>query len=673
MSLPPSSSASGSSTLYNQFALLPPPPRRILSRTPEDVRCRLPDFTLSDDPVAAVREWARQEFFVNLDPGWVHVYVGTGCIGALILIAGFILLLRIYAKTFWIARFPRRTYGRVIVPNSLLGWTLGCGAFGTVLLAVYWKLYAYFRLGRWPGSFPLWIVTAWYPLYLAAHVAAWGLFYAVPSDLTEGRLLQGRSGILRRLSHPAIINVLGICLPIIAAITVAIPLAFAQKRYSEALRMYGEWLQRYEGQETLSEEMLIDAQRFWYKLVDAFHIIGGIFFAWTSWGVQDLSAYAFVSGRLLLTLWKQIRAENPNENAWGVVTTIARRPGNDGPGQSGPEETAEQERDANERSGDDTLEANLIKSPSDLNSQRRQSDAQSPATADLERGSERNASSLAAAATTNSPISAQATPKIGAANARSRIVHHRIERSKEAAGRRRKRHHLYSVFNHVLLQAASILTATMCYCALSLWTAVVMSGAHENPYNQYSSILTAELIISVYLGIIFGGLTLLAIFKHTYEPVLHFGQISTRFGHGSGSGSGSGEGAKAKRRRSGGASAAHDAAGGGGNKGIALFKLGGGGGGSGRRGSQQLHHQPSGPAVTTFFESETLQPTATMGNVRLAPTDEEEALRRSLSRSGTNISNSPLLEELKEEQPTNDSELEVHLPLPQSRSSSRLA
>lgn len=174
MSLPPASSASSSasSALYSQFQLLPPPSRRPLSRTPEDLRCRLPDFTLSDDPVAALREWARREFFFDLHPGWVHVYVGTACIGALIIIAGCILLLRIYARTFWIARcesacflspshriashrsalpslshaepsahpqpllaplppaVPRRTYGRIIVPNSLLGWTLGCGGFG---------------------------------------------------------------------------------------------------------------------------------------------------------------------------------------------------------------------------------------------------------------------------------------------------------------------------------------------------------------------------------------------------------------------------------------------------------------------------------------------------------------------------------------------------------------
>lgn len=106
MSLPPASSASSSasSALYSQFQLLPPPSRRPLSRTPEDLRCRLPDFTLSDDPVAALREWARREFFFDLHPGWVHVYVGTACIGALIIIAGCILLLRIYARTFWIAR-----------------------------------------------------------------------------------------------------------------------------------------------------------------------------------------------------------------------------------------------------------------------------------------------------------------------------------------------------------------------------------------------------------------------------------------------------------------------------------------------------------------------------------------------------------------------------------------
>lgn len=162
----------------------------------------------------------------------------------------------------------------------------------SVLLALYWKIFTYFQQGKWPGSFPLWLITAWYPLYLAAHVAAWGLFYAVPSDLTEGKLLQGRSGLLRRILHPAIVNVLGLSLPVIAAITVIVPLVFAQKRYSEALGMYGDWLQTYRAQQVLSQEMLVDAQRFWYKLVEAYTIMSGIFFAWGAWGVQDLIAYA---------------------------------------------------------------------------------------------------------------------------------------------------------------------------------------------------------------------------------------------------------------------------------------------------------------------------------------------------------------------------------------------
>lgn len=71
------------SSIYDVFQLLPPPPRIALSTVPESERGRLPNFLADDDPAAALKLWARHIFYPNIDSTWIHVYITTAFLSAL--------------------------------------------------------------------------------------------------------------------------------------------------------------------------------------------------------------------------------------------------------------------------------------------------------------------------------------------------------------------------------------------------------------------------------------------------------------------------------------------------------------------------------------------------------------------------------------------------------------
>lgn len=65
-------------SLYEEFSLLPPPPRTWLSTVDESRRARLPDLSLEADPAEALRRWAHAIYCPDLSGAWIHIYI---CIG----------------------------------------------------------------------------------------------------------------------------------------------------------------------------------------------------------------------------------------------------------------------------------------------------------------------------------------------------------------------------------------------------------------------------------------------------------------------------------------------------------------------------------------------------------------------------------------------------------------
>lgn len=73
-----------------------------------------------------------------------------------------------------------------------------------------------------PVSMYLLLQLVWVPLYLAAFLAALGLFHARPNAFSSS-VTSERTGLQRYLFRPVVLNVFAVCVPIVQATSILVP------------------------------------------------------------------------------------------------------------------------------------------------------------------------------------------------------------------------------------------------------------------------------------------------------------------------------------------------------------------------------------------------------------------------------------------------------------------
>ncbi|SNX81841.1 uncharacterized protein MEPE_00546 [Melanopsichium pennsylvanicum] len=297
--------------LNTQFSLQSPPPRNVFSTIRNiDGRAWFPDFTMEANPTGSLQNFIKILFYPTLHKStFVQLKllsVLTAIIGVSILL---IILRRLYEKSFWLFRLVRRSNGTLIVPNAITAFVAVESTFAILLIALCWEVIAWFQQGRSPKYMILWIGLTWLPLILGAWCTTVGIIYARPDALSfvSPQPNKPHSWALRTGITPTVVNIFVFLIPVIQIVSVVIPAVLAQKRYSQAFDHYHRWAVTIQPGQTLSRELLVEAQQIWFKVLDAAYYISICMAVWEAWVCGLFICYCLAGGSLIATLRCQLR------------------------------------------------------------------------------------------------------------------------------------------------------------------------------------------------------------------------------------------------------------------------------------------------------------------------------------------------------------------------------
>lgn len=203
----------------------------------------------------------------------------------------------------------RRTES-VIIPNALLAFTLMAGMFGCILVALDFELIRFFQArSTIPWSFWAWIGLPWLAVMHGAVWAAWGTFYARPSALSSGlfsSVLPEHYRIARFLRKSIVANACCVGSPFAVDIIILVPTVIANSKYNLVLARYEAWQRQWSSAQSLSHDMIVEAQMIWYDLIVSSHRISITFALWSVIAFILWLCYTSVAWQLLRTIRKQI-------------------------------------------------------------------------------------------------------------------------------------------------------------------------------------------------------------------------------------------------------------------------------------------------------------------------------------------------------------------------------
>ncbi|SPO21101.1 uncharacterized protein UTRI_00578 [Ustilago trichophora] len=297
-------------TLNTQFNLPSPPPRSVFSTVRNvDGRAWFPDFTKEADPIGSLKHFVEILFYPSLYKSTFIQLKVLSVLTAIIGISIFLIILRrLYEKSFWLFRLVRRSNGTLIVPNAITAFVAIESTFAILLIALCWEVVAWFQHGQSPKYIILWIGLTWLPLILGAWCTTVGIIYARPDALSFVSPQPGKphSWALRMGITPTVVNVFVFCIPVVQIISVVIPAVLAQQRYSQAFEHYHRWSATLQPGESLSRELLIEAQQIWFRVLDAAYYLSICMTVWEAWVCGLFICYCLAGGSLILTLRKQL-------------------------------------------------------------------------------------------------------------------------------------------------------------------------------------------------------------------------------------------------------------------------------------------------------------------------------------------------------------------------------
>ncbi|PWN41302.1 hypothetical protein IE81DRAFT_348455 [Ceraceosorus guamensis] len=287
--------------------------RRFEASPPARSDLHLPDgiFT-SADPLAALRTFWH-DFFVWQFPQhyFIQLYVITGVIGVIAVLGAMVLGRRLYTKQLWIIRIQETVGGcRILVPHTILAFTLVACVFIGVWLAFTWLLIGVHHWGVTPTVAGWMILLPWLPLWIAAWLGAWGTLYASPGWQSMRYHATSWTDARKWIPNPFMCNLILVGTPsLLVGCTVGITVPFGL-RWDKAVHMWQIW----DGQQanasgSITPEVLSQAYDIWEEAEDAIWWLGLGFLVWCFWAYGFGLFYFFVGFELQRTIRKQIREQ----------------------------------------------------------------------------------------------------------------------------------------------------------------------------------------------------------------------------------------------------------------------------------------------------------------------------------------------------------------------------
>lgn len=158
----------------------------------------------------------------------------------------------------------------------------------------------------------------WCPLIWGAVYAAWGSYFATPG---RDGFTKDNSRLERLFGHAYFINGLGLFIPLTIFFAIVIPAVIASNIVNQGIEMEAAWQATYAFQAELTQEMAIDAQRVWYRLLQGYFIVASIFIAWVVFAFGMTVAYTTISWRLVKSVHRELARVRGEEVSQGSETS----------------------------------------------------------------------------------------------------------------------------------------------------------------------------------------------------------------------------------------------------------------------------------------------------------------------------------------------------------------
>ncbi|CDU24129.1 uncharacterized protein SPSC_02758 [Sporisorium scitamineum] len=298
-------------TLNTRYNLPPPPPKSVFSTiSNQSGRAWFPDFGAEQDPVGSLKHFIRILFYPSLRQSTFTqlkvLSVLTAIIGLWIFL---IILRRLWEKSFWLFRLVRRSNGTLLVPNAITAFVAIESTFAILLIALCWNVIEWFQQGKSPKSIILWIGLTWLPLILGAWCTTIGIIYARPDALSFVSPQPGKphSWALRMGVTPMVFNLFVFLIPVIQIASVVVPAVLAHQRFSSAFDHYHRWAAAIQPGESLSRDLLLEAQQIWFQVLDAAYYLSICMVVWEAWVCGLFVCYCSAGGSLIATLRAQLK------------------------------------------------------------------------------------------------------------------------------------------------------------------------------------------------------------------------------------------------------------------------------------------------------------------------------------------------------------------------------
>lgn len=187
-----------------------------------------------------------------------------------------------------------------------------------------------------PSNFILWITLPWCTAILGAYWAMLGVHYATPTRVKPivDDSIDRLNWVERLFQNAFMMNFIALGLPVILCTTVAIPSVMANALYSKAESMQDEWQERYKYQTIFTQEMIIEAQLIWYKVLSSAYLASITFFLWFVWAVVCWIIYSAITIRLILTIRSELNKAGQDDFTFIVSTAHPKIKGIISQGQS---------------------------------------------------------------------------------------------------------------------------------------------------------------------------------------------------------------------------------------------------------------------------------------------------------------------------------------------------
>ncbi|SPO40186.1 uncharacterized protein PSFLO_05668 [Pseudozyma flocculosa] len=505
--------------LHERFDLPPPPAKSIYATIrPHDwQRAWLPDFTTAEDPVGALQHFLYRLFHIDLaNAVWIQAKVLS--ILCIILLVAMILILarRYHERSLWFFRFQRRSNGTLVIPNTVISFTVMLLFYCLLCTAINWVLVAFGPHGARPNHIQLWVSLIWIPLALGAYLYLIGITLARPNALESLSPQHGRpkSLAVRLGITPMVFNIGFMFAPLLHVAAILGPSIRSDQHWQRALDKFDAWQHRWAGStdRQLSREMLLEAQDIWYEVLHSCYQLCVSFSIWTVTGAGIGLALAFSGGRLALLIHNQIKTMRSLKTLRSLHETAAA----EAIAQPGAKAEVKlrrarrksgkvrRHRDLTFASAVDALRRRWATTPSE--------ESHGTDTEDYEESQTESMFFSAA------QLEEQDTPAPNFFPAVKPSTFHRPPKVTAQKGQRAQRRYLERFLADLMVQICGIVVGCFVYAGISLLMAIQWYACWEA--NRGDRVLTMGLLGIDYGLIMCGTMVFACILGRTYEPVL---------------------------------------------------------------------------------------------------------------------------------------------------------